>query len=71
MDLKELVEIYDNVAQLNDYMVERLRAATTQDSTVNALVHLDIFAKFLTPPLDDSLNQIKPIFDTFLSKQKT
>ncbi len=70
MDLKELLQIYDDVAKLNDYMVERLRAATTQDSTVNALVHLDIFAKFLTPPLDDSLNQIKPIFEPFLVKQK-
>ena len=69
MELEELVQIYDDVAQLNDYMVERLRAATTKDSTVNALVHLDIFAKFLTPPLEDSLNQIKPIFNPFLVKQ--
>ncbi len=70
LELRELVQIYGDVAHLNDYMVERLRAASTRDSTVNALVHLDIFAKFLTPPLDDSLNQIKPIFDPFLIRQK-
>ena len=48
--------------------VDRLRSATTKDSTVNALVHLDVFAKFLTPPLEDTLNHIKPIFDPFLVK---
>jgi hypothetical protein len=73
-DLKEsdicldgLVQIYDDVARLNDYMVERVRSATSRDSAVNALVHLDVFAKFLTPPLEDSLNQIKHIFSPYLS----
>jgi hypothetical protein len=61
-----LVTIYNDVARLNDYMVDRLRAATSRDSTVNALVHLDVFAKFLTPPLEDSLSQIKHIFEPFL-----
>ncbi len=68
MDLAELAKIYDDVARLNDAVVERIRAATSKDSAVNALVHLDVFAKFLTPPLEDSLRQIKSIFDPFLSK---
>jgi hypothetical protein len=66
MDLGGLIKIYNDVARLNDYMVDRLRAATSKDSTVNALVHLDVFAKFLSPPLQDSLNQIKHIFEPFL-----
>jgi hypothetical protein len=66
MDLKGLIQIYNDVATLNDSLVQRLRKATSRDSTVNALVHLDVFAKFLTPPLDDSLEQIRPIFDPFL-----
>ncbi len=66
MDLDGLVKIYNDVAQLNDYVVDRLRAATSKDSAVNALVHLDVFAKFLTPPLEDSLNQIRHIFEPFL-----
>lgn len=68
MDLHGLVEIYDDVARLNDAMVDRLRAATSKDSAVNALAHLDVFAKFLTPPLEDSIAQIRPIFDPFLIK---
>jgi hypothetical protein len=68
MTLKGLIKIYDDIAILNDNVVERLRAATSQDSAVNALVHLDVYAKFLTPPLEDTLNQIKPIFKPFLVK---
>ncbi len=71
MALEGLVKIYDDVTQLNDYMVERVRSATSKDSAVNALVHLDVFAKFLTPPLEDSLEQIKHIFSPFLTGEKT
>lgn len=66
MNLGGLVKIYDDVTRLNDALVSRLRTATSRDSTVNALVHLDVFAKFLTPPLEDSLDQIRPIFEPFL-----
>ena len=62
-----LSKIYDDVTVLNDSLVQRLRAATYRDSAVNALVHLDVFAKFLMPPLDDSLVHIKPIFDPFIN----
>ncbi|MDA8139424.1 MAG: hypothetical protein M0036_12300 [Desulfobacteraceae bacterium] len=67
MRLGGLVSIYDDVAKLNDAMVQRLRAASSKDSAVNALVHLDVFAKFLMPPLDDSLAQIKSIFEPYIS----
>ncbi len=68
MTLEGLIKIYDDIAILNDYVVERLRAATSRDSAVNALVHLDVYAKFLTPPLEDTLDHIKPIFTSFLVK---
>jgi hypothetical protein len=68
MTLKGLIKIYDDIVILNDNVVERLRAATSKDSTVNALVHLDVYAKFLTPPLEDTIDQIKPIFKPFLVK---
>lgn len=67
LKLDGLVKIYNDVARLNDAMVQRLRSATSKDSAVNALVHLDVFAKFLTPPLEDSLAHIRPIFDPFLA----
>ena len=69
-NLDGLIRIYHNVACLNDYIVERVRSATSKDSAVNALVHLDVFAKFLTPPLEDSLNQIKHIFAPFFNQKE-
>jgi hypothetical protein len=67
--LDGLIDIYYDVARLNDHMVERVRSATSKDSAVNALVHLDVFAKFLTPPLEDSLDQIRHIFTPFLNQE--
>jgi hypothetical protein len=69
INLDGLINIYYDVARLNDHMVERVRSATSKDSAVNALVHLDVFAKFLTPPLEDSLDQIKHIFSPFLDQK--
>lgn len=66
MALGGLVAVYNDVARLNDAMIQRLRVATSKDSAVNALVHLDVFAKFLMPPLEDSLLQIKSIFNPFI-----
>ncbi|RJQ66067.1 MAG: hypothetical protein C4519_26225 [Desulfobacteraceae bacterium] len=68
--LDGLISIYNDVARLNDAMIQRLRAATSKDSAVNALVHLDVFAKFLTPPLEDTLMQIKSVFDPFIETCK-
>lgn len=70
MTLQGLVNIYNDIAILNDYVAERLRAATSRDSAVNALVHLDVYAKFLTPPLEDTLDKIKPFFTPFLVKPR-
>jgi hypothetical protein len=66
MQLDGLLTIYDNVARLNDAMVQRFRAATSKDSAVNALVHLDVFAKFMMPPLPESLAHLRLILDPFL-----
>lgn len=65
--LDGLLDVYDDVMRLNDAMVKRLRSATSKDSAVNALVHLDVFAKFLMPPLHDSLAQVKAALDPFLT----
>lgn len=67
MTLGELLTIYDDVERLNDAMVMRLRAATSRDSAVNALVHLDVFAKFLMPPLEESLTYIRTTLEPYLA----
>ena len=68
LDMDGLAKIYDNIEKVNISIVKRLRAASRKDSTVNALVHLDVFAKHLTPGLEESLNGLQHIFAPFITK---
>lgn len=65
--LDGLTKIYDNIEILNAAIVKRLRDASKEDSTINALIHLDIFAKLLAPGLQESLNILQKIFTPFLT----
>jgi len=66
MTLKGLTRIYNDVAVLNNAIAQRIRAAVSRVSAENALVHLDVFAKFFTPPLEDALTELKTVFEPFL-----
>ena len=65
LQLDGLTKIYDNIEILNAAIVKRLRDASKEDSTINALIHLDIFAKLLAPGLQESLNILQKIFTPF------
>ena len=65
-DLEGLTKIYDNMQIINNAIVERLRAATTTDSSVNAIVILDNYAKFLPFAIEKSLEDIRYLFSPFL-----
>jgi len=67
LELDGLSRIYDNIEKLNASIVKRLRAAGKKDSTVNALVHLDVFAKYIKPGVEESLDKIRHIFTPFLN----
>jgi len=69
LELNGLTRIYDNIEKLNASIVKRLRSAGKKDSTINALVHLDVFAKYITPGVEESLDKIHHIFTRFLKKQ--
>jgi hypothetical protein len=66
--LDGLTEIYRKVEMLNDAIIERIRSITTRDGAVNALIHLDVFAKYLTPTLDDSMQEIRQLFQPLLTR---
>ena len=70
VDLEGLTKIYNDIQKLNAATVGRLRAAGKEDSTVNALVHLDIFAKLLTLGLEETLNSLQHLIRPFLSTHK-
>ena len=66
MDLSGLTEIYRNLQVVNKHMAGRLRAASDRDATVNAVVILDMFAIALSYTIDESLQEIRYLFSSYL-----
>jgi len=66
LELEGLTRIYDNMQIVNMAIVERLRAATRTDSSINAIVILDTFAKSLPFAIEKSLDEIRHLFTPFL-----
>lgn len=67
LSLKGLSHMYDRIEQLNMAMLQRLRSVSKRDSAINALIHLDVFAKYLAPSLEESLKKIEPILSPLIS----
>jgi hypothetical protein len=68
LELKGLKEIYDNIHMVNTTVAERLRAATEADSTLNAIVMLDMYAIALPYIIEDSLEDIRYLFTPFFDE---
>ncbi len=66
LDLKGLMNFYNDVAQVNRHIADRLRAKKREDSIVNALVLLDMFAKTV-PAIEETLAELKPLFRPYLT----
>jgi len=70
LELEGLAKIYYNIQLINKAMAERLRAITDKDSAINALIVLDIFAKTLPYAIEDSLEEIRYLFTSYLIQDK-
>jgi hypothetical protein len=57
--LKGIVEMYEKIGQVNRQFMQRLYAATTMDSSLNAVVILDGFASVLPFVIESNLEEIK------------
>jgi hypothetical protein len=66
IELKGLSEIYENIGLVNVAIINRLQAATEKDSTLNALVVLDVFATSLSLEVEDFWTENEHIFMPFL-----
>ncbi len=62
MELEHLKKIYAEIGVVNVAMASRLRSVSVEDSTVNAVVLLDMFAKMLPYSIEDSLEEIRYLF---------
>jgi phosphoribosylaminoimidazole-succinocarboxamide synthase len=67
--LIELMDMYDQLHIINTAIASRLRIAGETDSTVNAIVLLDIFTKTLPKAIDESLREIQYLFKPFFKKK--
>ncbi len=64
-----LRELYRHIQTVNYAFAKRLRRACQCDSMVNAVILLDMFAQSMPVAIDDSLEQIRPLFAAYLSNQ--
>lgn len=65
-DLEGLTRIYKDTHMVNLAMAECLRAVSTYDSSVNALIVLDVFAQSFPYAIEESLEEIRYLFKSFL-----
>lgn len=63
LDLDGLKEIYEQLAVVNEGIADRLRAAIDEDSAVNAVVLLDVHARMLPFAIEESLDELRPLFE--------
>lgn len=67
LNMEGLGRIYRNMEIVNLQLVERLRGASSSDSSVNAVVILDLFAKSMPVVLDERLDDFRYLFNPYLS----
>lgn len=61
-----LTALYRNVETVNRAMASRLRAASREDGTVNALILLDMYAKTLPLAVEETLQELRPLYTAYL-----
>ena len=67
-DLQGLTRIYGNLHLLNISIAERLRNATRTDSSINAVIVLDIFTHTIGFVIDDHLLEFQHLFGSYLEE---
>jgi hypothetical protein len=63
-----LKQIYQSMQILNAAIAERLRAGSETDSSVNALILLDMFTMALPMAVEESLEELEYLFSKFLNE---
>ena len=68
LELKGLKAIYKNVKMINACMLDRLRTATENDSSLNAVITLHLFAESVLSNIEESLEGFRHLFVPYLKK---
>lgn len=66
MKLDGLKKIYDDMHIVNSSIATRIRSATETDSSVNAVILLDMFTNLMPYVIEEKLDDIRHLFNTYL-----
>ncbi len=66
-DITGLGRIYKDMQIINSAIADRLRSASTADSSVNAIVLLDMFAKAVPYFVEESMEEIEYLFAAYVN----
>jgi hypothetical protein len=66
LDLAGLMKIYDDLHILNTSIAGRLKSATKTDSSVNAIILLDMFTNLVPYSIEERMDEIRHLFDAYL-----
>jgi hypothetical protein len=69
MDLEGIHKFYEQVAVVNKSIADRLRSEKREDGSVNAIVLLDMFVKSMPMLLDETLEELKPLFSPYINAE--
>lgn len=67
LNLQGLTQIYNNINLLNINVAERLRNAACNESSINAIILLDVFAHTMPFVIEDQLEEIRHLFAPYFS----
>ncbi|MDF1577612.1 MAG: hypothetical protein RQ753_04415 [Desulfurivibrionaceae bacterium] len=67
LELRGLKNIYEELQIVNRTMAERLQAADGTDTSVNAMILLDMYAHTMPYQIEDSLKNLQYLFKSFPS----
>ena len=67
-DLHELESIYANMNTINAALADRLRAVNKGDSSINAIILLDMYAKAMPYAICESLEELRYLFAPYLDR---
>jgi hypothetical protein len=65
IELKGLEEIYENIHMVNTTLAQRFVAAREKDSSIDAVVQLDLYAMTFLGIPEEPLDDIRPLFHAF------
>jgi|EPASupsiteSAE347_1022098.scaffolds.fasta_scaffold17826_2 hypothetical protein len=70
-NLEKLTDLYRTIQEVNLAMAKRVRSGSKTDSSVNAIILLDMYAKALPYMVKQSLEELRYLFEPFLKTLET